>query len=189
MGARPRPAPAGERGRAHPARAAGAAEPRLRALARCWRSACSASGLRSGRVLIGHSAVFAPLMYPHRARPRPADEPGPRGGLGDLGASRARTFLRVSLPGIAPGIIAGAFLVFMQSARQRLGDAVPRRAGHDDAAAAPLPDARGKPRRPRGGGLRPADRRCPPVPSGFLARTATLSARPDVALTPPKQKG
>jgi len=66
-------------------------------------------------VLIGHSAVFAPLMFRTVLGLAQRMNPALEEASSTLGASRLRTFLRVSLPGIAPGIVAGAFLVFMQS--------------------------------------------------------------------------
>lgn len=66
-------------------------------------------------VLIGHSAVFAPLMFRTVLGLAQRMNPALEEASATLGASRARTFLRVSLPGLAPGIVAGAFLVFMQS--------------------------------------------------------------------------
>lgn len=66
-------------------------------------------------VLIGHSAVFAPLMFRTVLGLAQRMNPALEEASATLGASRARTFLRISLPGIAPGILAGAFLVFMQS--------------------------------------------------------------------------
>lgn len=66
-------------------------------------------------VLIGHSAVFAPLMFRTVLGLAQRMDPALEEASATLGASRGRTFLRISLPGIMPGIIAGAFLVFMQS--------------------------------------------------------------------------
>lgn len=66
-------------------------------------------------VLIGHSAVFAPLMFRTVLGLAQRMNPALEEASATLGASRARTFLRISLPGIMPGIVAGAFLVFMQS--------------------------------------------------------------------------
>lgn len=66
-------------------------------------------------VLIGHSAVFAPLMFRTVLGLAQRANPALEEASATLGASRARTFLRISLPGIIPGIVAGAFLVFMQS--------------------------------------------------------------------------
>lgn len=66
-------------------------------------------------VLVGHAAVFAPLMFRTVLGLAQRMNPALEEASATLGASRARTFLRVSLPGIAPGIVAGAFLVFMQS--------------------------------------------------------------------------
>lgn len=66
-------------------------------------------------VLIGHAAVFAPLMFRTVLGLAQRMNPALEEASATLGASRARTFLRISLPGILPGILAGAFLVFMQS--------------------------------------------------------------------------
>lgn len=66
-------------------------------------------------VLVGHAAVFAPLMFRTVLGLAQRMNPTLEDASATLGASRARTFLRVSLPGIAPGIVAGAFLFFMQS--------------------------------------------------------------------------
>lgn len=66
-------------------------------------------------VLIGHAAVFAPLMFRTVLGLAQRMNPALEEASSTLGASRARTFLRISLPGILPGILAGAFLVFMQS--------------------------------------------------------------------------
>lgn len=66
-------------------------------------------------VMIGHSAVFAPLMFRTVLGLAQRMNPALEEASATLGASRARTFLRISLPGIMPGIVAGAFLVFMQS--------------------------------------------------------------------------
>lgn len=66
-------------------------------------------------VLIGHTAVFAPLMFRTVLGLAQRMNPALEEASETLGASRARTFLRISLPGILPGILAGGFLVFMQS--------------------------------------------------------------------------
>lgn len=66
-------------------------------------------------VLIGHAAVFAPLMFRTVLGLAQRMNPSLEEASSTLGASRARTFMRVSLPGILPGIISGGFLVFMQS--------------------------------------------------------------------------
>ena len=66
-------------------------------------------------VLIGHAAVFAPLMFRTVLGLAQRQNPALEEASETLGASRARTFLRISLPGILPGILAGGFLVFMQS--------------------------------------------------------------------------
>lgn len=57
---------------------------------------------------MGAGAAIAPRLA---QRMNPALE----GASATLGASRARTFLRVSRPGIALGIVTGPFLVFLQS--------------------------------------------------------------------------
>lgn len=62
-------------------------------------------------VLIGHSAVFAPLMFRTVLGLAQRMNPALEEASATLGASRVRTFLRISMP----GIVAGAFLVFMQS--------------------------------------------------------------------------
>lgn len=66
-------------------------------------------------VLIGHAAVFAPLMFRTVLGLAQRQNPALEDASSTLGASRGRTFLKISLPGILPGIFAGAFLVFMQS--------------------------------------------------------------------------
>ncbi len=66
-------------------------------------------------VLIGHAAVFAPLMFRTVLGLAQRMNPALEEASETLGASRARTFLKISLPGILPGILAGGFLVFMQS--------------------------------------------------------------------------
>lgn len=66
-------------------------------------------------VLIGHTAVFAPLMFRTVLGLAQRMNPALEEASATLGASRLRTFLRISLPGILPGIVAGGFLVFMQS--------------------------------------------------------------------------
>lgn len=66
-------------------------------------------------ILLGHSIVFAPLMFRTVLGLAQRQSLSLEEASATLGASRARTFLRVSLPGILPGIFAGAFLVFMQS--------------------------------------------------------------------------
>ncbi|WP_406721103.1 ABC transporter permease subunit [Thioclava litoralis] len=66
-------------------------------------------------VLIGHAIVFAPLMFRTVLGLAQRQSVSLEEASATLGASRTRTFLKVSLPGILPGIFAGAFLVFMQS--------------------------------------------------------------------------
>ncbi|NVO28160.1 ABC transporter permease subunit [Donghicola sp. C2-DW-16] len=66
-------------------------------------------------VLIGHAAVFAPLMFRTVLGLAQRQNPALEEASETLGASRLRTFMKISLPGILPGIFAGGFLVFMQS--------------------------------------------------------------------------
>ncbi|MBT9386118.1 ABC transporter permease subunit [Pseudooceanicola sp. CBS1P-1] len=66
-------------------------------------------------ILIGHSMVFAPLMFRTVLGLAQRQSVSLEEASATLGASRLRTFVRVSLPGILPGVFAGAFLVFMQS--------------------------------------------------------------------------
>lgn len=66
-------------------------------------------------MLVGHAVVFAPLMFCTVPRLAQRMNPALEGASATLGASRARTFLRVSRPGIALGIVTGPFLVFLQS--------------------------------------------------------------------------
>lgn len=66
-------------------------------------------------VLIGHAAVFSPLMYRTVLGLAQRLNPALEEAAATLGASRLRSFVSVSLPGILPGILAGGFLVFMQS--------------------------------------------------------------------------
>ena len=110
-------------------------------------------------VLIGHSVVFAPLMFRTVLGLAQRMNPALEEASATLGASRVRTFLRVSLPGHRARHHRRRLPRLHAVARQRVGDAVPRRARPDDAAAAPVRDAGGKPRRARGGGLRPPDPR------------------------------
>jgi putative spermidine/putrescine transport system permease protein len=74
-------------------------------------------GLGTSRALViaGHIVVFAPLLYRATVAVASGLDPSLEEASATLGASYGRTFLLVLLPLLAPGIIAGAFLVFMQS--------------------------------------------------------------------------
>jgi putative spermidine/putrescine transport system permease protein len=66
-------------------------------------------------VVVGHVVVFAPLMYRSCLALAQRLDPRLEEASAMLGASRPRTFLRVTLPLLVPGILAGAFLVFIHS--------------------------------------------------------------------------
>lgn len=66
-------------------------------------------------VVVGHVVVFGPLMYRACAAMAQRLDPSLVEASTLLGEGPARTFLRVTLPLMRPGILAGAFLVFMQS--------------------------------------------------------------------------
>lgn len=68
-----------------------------------------------GFVVAGHIVVFAPLMYRTSLAVAQQIDPSLEEASTTLGAGRLRTFLKVTLPGLLPGVFAGAFLVFMQS--------------------------------------------------------------------------
>lgn len=68
-----------------------------------------------GLVVIGHVVVFGPLMYRGCIGIAQRLDPGLEEASTLLGVGAFRTFLRVTLPLMVPGILAGAFLVFMQS--------------------------------------------------------------------------
>jgi putative spermidine/putrescine transport system permease protein len=74
-------------------------------------------GIGTSRALViaGHIVVFAPLLYRATAAVATGLDPSLEEASATLGASPMRTLWRVHLPLLAPGIIAGAFLVFMQS--------------------------------------------------------------------------
>ncbi len=66
-------------------------------------------------VIIGHTLVFAPLLYRTTVSVAQGLDPSLEEASTTLGAGRLRTFRRVTLPALLPGVFAGAFLVFMQS--------------------------------------------------------------------------
>lgn len=68
-----------------------------------------------GYVVAGHIVVFAPLMYRTTLAVAQQIEPSQEEASTTLGASRLRTFYRITLPALVPGALAGGFLVFMQS--------------------------------------------------------------------------
>jgi len=68
-----------------------------------------------GFVVAGHIVVFAPLMYRTSLAVAQQIDPSQEEASTTLGAGRLRTFLRVTMPALVPGVLAGGFLVFMQS--------------------------------------------------------------------------
>ena len=68
-----------------------------------------------GFVVAGHIVVFAPLMYRTTLAVAQQIDPSLAEASTTLGAGRLRTFWRVTLPALIPGVMAGGFLVFMQS--------------------------------------------------------------------------
>ncbi len=68
-----------------------------------------------GFVVAGHIVVFAPLMYRTSLAVAQQIDPAQEEASTTLGAGRLRTFLRVTMPALIPGVLAGGFLVFMQS--------------------------------------------------------------------------
>jgi putative spermidine/putrescine transport system permease protein len=69
----------------------------------------------TGLVVVGHVVVFGPLMYRATAGMAARLDPSLEEASSLLGATRLGTFRRVTLPLLLPGILAGVFLVFMQS--------------------------------------------------------------------------
>lgn len=63
----------------------------------------------------GHIVVFGPLMFRAAAVVAQGVDPSLEQASTTLGANWRTTLRRVTLPLIAPGILAGAFLVFIQS--------------------------------------------------------------------------
>ena len=68
-----------------------------------------------GLVVIGHIVVFGPLMYRACAAITQRLDPSLEEASALLGVGVFETFLRITLPLMLPGILAGMFLVFMQS--------------------------------------------------------------------------
>jgi putative spermidine/putrescine transport system permease protein len=66
-------------------------------------------------VVMANVVVFGPLMYRASASIASQLDPSLEDASSLLGATRWRTFRRVILPLLAPGIFAGIFLVFIQS--------------------------------------------------------------------------
>lgn len=79
--------------------------------------AASLVGLTPSKWLVvaGHIVVFGPLMYRATISVAQQVEPTLDEASATLGANRLTTFRRVQLPLLLPGILAGSFLVFMQS--------------------------------------------------------------------------
>lgn len=77
----------------------------------------NALGIRPSQALLvaGHVAVFSPLLYRATAALTQTIDPSLEEASTTMGASAMRTFLRVTLPLLLPGVLVGAFLVFMQS--------------------------------------------------------------------------
>ena len=63
----------------------------------------------------GHVVVFGPLMFRAAAVVAQGVDPSLEQASTTLGANWRMTLRRITLPLIAPGILAGAFLVFIQS--------------------------------------------------------------------------
>lgn len=63
----------------------------------------------------GHIVVFGPLMYRSAAVLAQSLDPSLEEASTVMGASWVRTLFKVTLPLMLPGILAGAFLVFIQS--------------------------------------------------------------------------
>ncbi|MFT3736428.1 MAG: ABC transporter permease [Rhodocyclaceae bacterium] len=74
-------------------------------------------GLSPSRWLVigGHIAIFGPLMYRATLAVVQQIDPALEQASAMLGAGRFATFRRVTLPLLVPGVLAGSFLVFMQS--------------------------------------------------------------------------
>jgi putative spermidine/putrescine transport system permease protein len=66
-------------------------------------------------VVVGHVVVFGPLMYRAVFSIAQRLDPSLEEASTLLGVGAAMTFLHITLPLMLPGILAGAFLVFMQS--------------------------------------------------------------------------
>jgi putative spermidine/putrescine transport system permease protein len=66
-------------------------------------------------VVLSHLVVFGPLMFRTTAGIANRLDPSLEDASMLLGASRIGTFLRITLPLLVPGVLAGAFLIFVQS--------------------------------------------------------------------------
>lgn len=66
-------------------------------------------------VVAGHMVIFGPLMYRSTLAIAQRIDPHLEEASTMLGVARLPTFIRVTLPLLLPGVLAGAFLVFMQS--------------------------------------------------------------------------
>ncbi|WP_269580715.1 ABC transporter permease [Roseibium sp. Sym1] len=66
-------------------------------------------------VVVSHLVVFGPLMFRTTAGIAGRLDPGLEEASMLLGASRFATFRRIVLPLLVPGVLAGAFLIFVQS--------------------------------------------------------------------------
>jgi putative spermidine/putrescine transport system permease protein len=74
-------------------------------------------GLRPslGLVVAGHVVIFGPLVYRATLAIAARMDPALEEASTTLGAGKLTTLRRVTLPLLAPGILAGAFLVFVES--------------------------------------------------------------------------
>jgi putative spermidine/putrescine transport system permease protein len=79
--------------------------------------AADSIGLRPSLWLVvaGHVVIFGPLMYRSTLAIAQRIDPHLEEASTMLGVARLATFLRVTMPLLVPGILAGTFLVFMQS--------------------------------------------------------------------------
>lgn len=79
--------------------------------------AANTIGMRPSLALVaaGHIVIFGPLMFRATAAVAQRIDPTLEDASATLGATRFTTLRRVILPQLVPGILAGAFLVFMQS--------------------------------------------------------------------------
>lgn len=79
--------------------------------------AATAVGLRTSPYLLisGHVVVFAPLLYRATIAVTASLDKSLEEASATLGVGPIRTFWRIIAPLIAPGAVAGGFLVFMQS--------------------------------------------------------------------------
>ena len=66
-------------------------------------------------VVVSHLVVFGPLMFRTTAGVAARLDPGLEDASMLLGSSRLGTFRRIIVPLLTPGVLAGAFLIFVQS--------------------------------------------------------------------------